>query len=170
MSKAFTREEDDAPERNVPPRPVSLLPTGAKNYLTPGGAQRLRDELDRLLNVERPQVLASAAANESRRLLQPLDQRIHHLQQSLQSATIVPPPSGPEEQVRFGATVTVRERAGEEAKYRIVGVDEADFDRGWVSWLSPIARALLKARVGDRVWVRVPSGEEELEILGIAYE
>jgi len=170
MSKAFTREEDDAPERSAPPRAAPLLPAGAKNYLTPDGARRLREELDRLVAGERPQAAASADPGEARRQLQILDQRIHHLERSLQTAVVVPPPAGSEDQVRFGATVTVRERGGEEARYRIVGIDEADLDRGWVSWLSPMARALLKARVGDRVRLQVPSGDEELEILGIAYE
>jgi transcription elongation factor GreB len=82
----------------------------------------------------------------------------------------VAPPTAPEDRVRFGATVMVRERSGEESCYRIVGVDETDVDRGWVSWLSPIAKALLNARLGDRVKMRLPAGEKELEITRVAYE
>src|SRR6185295_19213292 len=112
MSKAFTREEDDAPERSVPLRAAPLLPPGAKNYLTPEGARRLREELDGLVAVERPQAVASSDPDEARRRLQILDQRIHHLERSLQTAVVVPPPVAAEDQVRFGATVTVRERGG----------------------------------------------------------
>ena len=88
----------------------------------------------------------------------------------LQSAVVVAPPIVPEAGVRFGASVTVRDRGGGESHYRIVGVDETDIDRGWVSWLSPIAKALLNARLGERVRIELPSGQEELEILSIAYE
>jgi len=83
---------------------------------------------------------------------------------------VVQPLPPPHEQIRFGATVTVRECSGAESRYRIVGVDETDIDRGWVSWLSPIAKALLNARVGQRVRFKFPSGEEELEIVSIDYE
>jgi transcription elongation factor GreB len=167
MSKAFTRESDDAPDPPVAPR-RSSLPPGTKNYLTPDGERRLREELDRLTQ-ERPRLAGMTADPETMPRLQGMDQRIAELQQSLGSAVVVPPPAVPEDRVRFGATVTVRERGGE-TRYRIVGVDEADFDRGWVSWLSPIAKALLNARRGQRVLFKFPSGEEELEILEIGYE
>jgi transcription elongation factor GreB len=170
MSKAFTRESDDLPDQPVLPRQSSALPSGAKNYLTPDGARRLREELERLVQTERPAVAASPDGDDTRRQLQVLDQRILHLQQSLQSAVVVTPPSAPEDRVRFGATVAVRERNGSESRYRIVGVDETDIDRGWVSWLSPIARALLNARLGQRVRFKFPSGENELEIVAITYE
>ena len=170
MSKAFTRESDDQPERPLPARPASSLPAGAKNYFTPAGAQRLREELDRLRQVERPRLAATPDDGEARRELQILDQRIFLLQQSLQSAEVVPPPVEPTDRVRFGATVTVRSRSGEESRYRIVGVDETDLDRGWVSWVSPIAKTLLHAPVGQRVRFKFPSGEEELEIVEIAFE
>ena len=170
MSKAFTRESDDGPDLPAVPRQPSPLPPGAKNYLTPEGARRLREELDRLVTVERPRIAPSPHDNDAKRLLQGLDHRILYLQQSLQSAVVVPPPVAPEDRVRFGATVTVRERSGGESRYRIVGVDETDVDRGWVSWLSPIAKALLYARLGQRVRCQLPSGEEELEIVGIGYE
>jgi transcription elongation factor GreB len=170
MSKAFTRESDDLPEQPVLSRQPSPLPPGVKNYLTPDGARRLQDELANLLQVERPRLAASPDALETKRQLQVLDQRIAYLHQSLQSAVIVPPPAVLEDHVRFGATVTVRDNTGSEARYRIVGIDETDLDRGWVSWRSPIARALLNARLGQRVRLRLPAGEEELEIIGVAYE
>jgi len=169
MSKAFTRE-DDAPEPIIPRRVADPLPPGARNYLTPDGARRLRTELDRLVQIERPQALASSNATSAREQLQNLDQRIEHLHQSLQSAVVVEPPAGVQGHVRFGATVSVREPSGDESRYRIVGIDEADTDRGWVSWLSPIAKALMNARLGQRVRLRLPSGEEELEVTGIVYE
>lgn len=170
MSKAFTRESDDLPDLPIIPRPVSLLPAGVKNYLTPDGARRLRAELDRLLQSERPRLASSPDDTDARRQLQLSDQRIAYLRQSLGCAEVVPPPVSPEERVRFGATVTVRNGDGSEERYRIVGVDETDIDRGWVSWLSPIAKALLNARRGERVRFRFPAGEQELEITGIAYE
>jgi transcription elongation factor GreB len=169
MSKAFTRESDDIPEQPVIARNPSPLPPGAKNYITTGGAQQLREELDRLLQVERPQA-AILPESEKRRQLQILDQRISYLEQSLQSAVVVSPPAEPWDQVRFGATVTVRDQQGSESKYRIVGVDETDIDRDWVSWCSPIAKALLNARLGQRVRFRVPAGEQQLQIAGIVYE
>jgi transcription elongation factor GreB len=168
MSKAFTRESDDA-DQPLLPRPVSTLPPGVKNYLTPEGARRLRQELDRLVQVERPKLAVAADPAANRRELQMLDQRIAALHESLQSAVVVTPPTENEEQVRFGATVTVRDRAGTESRYRIVGIDETDTGRGWVSWRSPIARALLNARLGQRVRLRLPAGEESLEIIGVSY-
>ena len=170
MSKAFTRESDDLPDAPVVARQWSPLPPGAKNYLTPDGARRLRDELDRLVQVERPRQVASPDNPEAKRQLQVLDQRIYYLQRSLQSAVVVPPPIMPEAGVRFGASVTVRDRSGGESRYRIVGVEETDSDRGWVSWISPIGKALLNARLGEHVRFELPSGQEELEILSIAYE
>ena len=151
MSKAFTRESDDMPDAPVAPRQRSPLPPEAKNYLTPDGARRLREELEQLVQVERPRQVASPENPEAKRHLQVLDQRIYYLQQSLQSAVVVAPPVVPEAGVRFGASVTVRDSRGIESRYRIVGVDETDIERGWVSWLSPIAKALLNARLGDRV-------------------
>lgn len=158
MSKAFTRESDDAPEKPITARAQSSLPPGAKNYLTPDGAERLREELERLENDKG----ANAGAAVEQRKLQ--------IEECLRTAEIVEPPAKPWEQVRFGATVTVRNKAGSETRYRIVGVDETDIDRDWVSWLSPIAKALLKARLGERVRFRFPAGEDELEIVGITYE
>ena len=166
MSKAFTRE-DDSEELPAPPRRSSPLPPGAKNYLTPAGSRRLRSELEQCLS-RRSRV--AAAGGEGRAELQKLDPHIASLRAILDSASIVPPPERPWDEVRFGATVTVRDAAGTETTYRIVGVDETDTDRDWVSWVSPVARALLNARVGQRVRFRVPAGEQLLEILSISYE
>ncbi len=170
MSKAFTRESDDAPEMPVAPRPSTLLPPGVKNYLTRDGAERLRQEIERLSHSERPKVASLTEGDDARRQLLALDQQIAGLRQILGSAEIVPPPAPPWQIVRFGASVTVRRRDGSEERYRLVGVDETDVDRGWVSWRSPIARALLNARTGQRVRFRFPDGEEDLEILAVTYE
>ncbi len=168
MSKAFTRESDELADLPEMPRPASSLPPGAKNYLTPAGEHRLRAELNRLLE-ERPRLGSSHEEAEARRQAQSIDQRIYQLQQSLHSAVVVTPPGGTPDSVRFGTTVVVRGR-GSESQYRIVGVDETDLDQNWVSWLSPIAKALLNARAGQRVRFKFPSGEEELEIVSIAYK
>ena len=169
MSKAFTRESDDAPELPIRPRRPSPLPPGARNYLTAGGAQSLREELNRLLHIDQPR-LAASNDEDAKRQLQALNERIEQLQQSLHSAVVVTPPSMPDDRVRFGATVTVRNQGGDESRYRIVGVYETDIDRDWVSWLSPIAKALLNARLGERVRIKLPGGEEQLEIVGVVYE
>lgn len=170
MSRAFVRESDDAPQLPELPPLVSPLPPGAKNYLTPGGAERLKKEVAKLAE-ERPRLVAAPADDiDAKRALQVVDQRLRYLQQSLASAEIVNPAEGPAEVVKFGATVTVREANGTEAKYRIVGVDEIDSDRNWVSWLSPIARALMNAQAGGRVSFKTPRGEQQLEVVRIEYE
>ena len=169
MSKAFTRESDDLPDLPLVARQASPLPPGASNYITPEGAQRLQNELDRLIHIERAAVASVPDDALAKPRLQALDQRIQQLQESLHSAQIVPSPTNPDEGVRFGATVTVKERSGSEIRYRIVGVDELDFDEDAVSWISPIARGLLHARVGERVLIQLPAGEEELEIVSVTY-
>lgn len=170
MSRAFVRESDLPQLPDLPPL-VSPLPPGAKNYLTAGGAQRLRDEIARLADTRRP-AFATAAADDvdAKRELQVLDQRSRYLQESLRTAEVVTSPTGPAEKVHFGATVTVRENGETESRYRIVGVDETDLDRNWVSWLSPVARALMNARLGERVTFRAPRGPKEMEIIRIEYE
>lgn len=169
MSRAFVRESDDRLEFPIAPQP-SVLPPGAKNYITADGAERLRDQLRSLVEVERPALAANVDNPEVKRQLMMLDRRIQQLEHSLQSAEVVQPSPEPFDAVRFGALVTVRRASGEQDEYRIVGVDEVDLDRGWVSWLSPIAKALLNSRVGQRVTFRFPSGEEQLEIVRISYD
>ena len=130
----------------------------------------MRAELDRLLQTERPQAAQTPDPEEARRLLAGLDQRAAFLHETLRTAVVVPAPPPPHDKVLFGATVTVRQQDGLETGYRIVGVDATDIDRDWISWLSPIARALLNTRLGQRVRLKLPAGERELEIVGISYE
>jgi transcription elongation factor GreB len=170
MSKAFTREETDGPDIPDLPPLMSTLEPGAKNYITPAGAQKLRDDLRQLVEITRPALAGLSDDPDAKRQLARLDQRIVQLEESLQSSEIIAPPDGPADSVKFGATVTVRESDGSEATYRIVGVDEIDLDRGWVSWQSPIAKALLNAKRGQRIRFKFPSGEETLAILDIRYE
>ncbi len=185
MSKAFTREGDDAPEDDgaelAPP-----LPAGARNYMTPGGFARLSAELDRLVRKERPELVAVvswAAGNGDRsengdyiygkKRLREIDRRIRFLIRRLDVAEVVDPVARRDgdnaDQVFFGATVTVSDTRGEARTISIVGVDEIDTDRGYISWVSPMARALLKAREGDTVQLRTPGGVEELAIEEVRY-
>ncbi|MGB8167905.1 MAG: GreA/GreB family elongation factor [Chthoniobacteraceae bacterium] len=161
MSKAFTREDNDAPEEPVVGRPNQALPAGATNWMTADGAARLREELRAL----HEQQAGSFGAVTWKRALA---QRAADLNCALDTATIVAPPTGACEEVRFGAWVKVRERDGTERAYRIVGVDETDPDRGWVSWVSPLARALLGAKCGQQVTFRFPTGEKRLAIMEIS--
>ena len=170
MSKAFTREENEGPDVPDLPPLISTLAPGAKNYITAAGAEKLRADLRQLIEVTRPSLAGSSDDPDAKWQLGRLDQRIAQLEESLQSAEVIAPPTGPAGVVRFGSTITVRESDGSEATYRIVGVDEIDLDRGWVSWLSPIAKALLNGKRGDRIRFKFPSGEETLEILDIRYE
>jgi transcription elongation factor GreB len=169
MSRAFVRETDVPQLPELPPQ-VSPLPPGARNYLTVAGAERLRGELARLLEAQRPRLVSAPADDiDTKRELQILDQRIRYLQESLRTAEVTPAAPGPTDVVRFGTTVTVRKK-GTDTRYRIVGVDETDLERNWVSWVSPIARALMNARVGDRVLFNAPRGARELEVRAIEYE
>ena len=181
MSKAFTKEDDGA-EEDLPDEP-NPLPAGVKNYITPQGFQRLRDELRELARVERPKVVeivSWAAGNGDRsengdyiygkKRLREIDRRIRFLTKRLEIAEIVDPAlQKRHDQVFFGATVTYETESGTENTITIVGVDEADLDQGQVSWVSPIARALLKARIGDTVELRSPGGTEAIEVLDISY-
>jgi transcription elongation factor GreB len=183
MSKAFVTEPADAPDETDPPDDAPPIPAGAKNYMTPRGHRRMQDELRLLLREERPRVVetvAWAAGNGDRsengdyiygkRRLREIDRRIRFLTKRIENAEIVDPRRQTRrDQVFFGATVTYAGARGGEATVTIVGVDEADFARGEVSWLSPIARALMKAREGDLVELRAPSGIEEIEVLAIRY-
>lgn len=168
MSKAFTREsDDDLPEEPLVPSALATLPPGAKNYLTERGARRLREELSRLIQVDRPQLSADP---DRTRELRVVDARIKELEDHLFSAEIVSTPEESPDRVTFGATVTVRERDGALKRYVIVGLAESDAGSGAISWISPMAKALMRAQRGDRVMVQSPAGEEELEIVEIAYE
>jgi transcription elongation factor GreB len=180
MSKAFVKETDD--EADLPDEPPAI-PPGIKNYMTPEGQRRMQDELRQLLRMERPKVVetvAWAAGNGDRsengdyiygkRRLREIDRRIRFLSKRLESAEVVDlRQQKNRDQVFFGATVTYTNGRGTETTITIVGVDEADLDRGQVSWLSPVARALMKAHQGDIVELRVPAGIEQIEGLAIRY-
>lgn len=163
MSKAFTKEcDDDEPIL----RPFGAeLPAGVKNYITPAGARLLREEIARALHVERP---ALAAAGDAR-ALRAMDMRLAFLGRRIDAVEIVDPATQPPHLALFGATVTVRDDSGAERRYRLVGVDEADPRRGDVSWLSPIAKALLGKQAGDIVTMRLPRGDEEIEVVEVSY-
>ncbi len=166
MSRAFLKEST-LEEPEVRPRGLSALPLGAKNLLTPEGAERLRSELDSLAR-ERAAV-AAKDSDEGKRALQLIDERLRPLADTLRTAETVPPPTGDRSQVKFGAKVRVRDRSGTSSDYRLVGVAEARPELGEVSYLAPIAQALLNARVGDKVAFRFPRGATELEVLRIEY-
>lgn len=181
MSKAFTKEpETDSDEEQ---EPAPQLPAGLKNYITPGGFQRLKDEFDLLWKTERPELVKTitwAASNGDRsengdyiygkKRLREIDRRIRFLSKRLDNAEVVDPALREEcDQAFFGATVTVSNQQGVEHTYSIVGVDEADAGRGLISWVSPLARALLKAREGDSVTLQTPGGLEELDVLEVRY-
>ena len=185
MSKAFTRE-NDAPQDDEDDVEVPPLPSGTRNYMTPGGFARLKSELDHLVGRERPELVATvawAASNGDRsengdyiygkKRLREIDRRIRFLSKRLDQAEVVDPaaPREPDtaERVFFGATVSIRNQRGDERRLSIVGIDEADTTQGYVSWISPVARALLRAREGDTVSVATPAGIEELEVLEVAY-
>ena len=185
MNKAFTRESDDAPEDDEV-EPASPLPEGARNYMTPGTFERLKLELDRLVQKERPElvgIISWAAGNGDRsengdyiygkRRLREIDRRIRFLIRRLDLAEVVDPCARRDEdevdRVYFGATVTTMNARGEERTVSIVGVDEIDTARGYISWVSPMARALLKAREGDNVTLRTPGGVEALDVVAVRY-
>jgi transcription elongation factor GreB len=184
MSKAFTRE-DAAPEDDFEGEEESNpIPAGSKNYLTPAGAQRMRDEARWLVNVERPEVtrvvswaakLGDRSENADyqygKKRLREIDRRIRYLTKRLEAAEVVDPATREEtDQVFFGATVTYVNAAREEHTVRIVGLDETDPAKHYISWISPVARALIKAREGDTVTLKTPGGNEQLEILEVRYE
>jgi transcription elongation factor GreB len=170
VSKAFTRDENEGPDIPELVPTTSPLAPGAKNYITREGADKLRAELQRLVEVTRPELVDARDDPDAKRQLARLDQRILQLEESLQAAEIVDPPPNSSDVVRFGAYVTVREAGGTETCYRIVGVDETDLDNNWVSWMSPIAKALFNRKRGERIRFKFPSGEETLAIQEIRYE
>jgi transcription elongation factor GreB len=179
MSKAFVKEEGDASQSE--PAPAPKLPAVGKNYITPAGYARLKEELKALVEVERPEVVKTVAWAASlgdrsenadyiygKRRLREIDRRVRFLIKRLESAQVVHSAGRDSDQVFFGATVRVKGGSGEKT-ITIVGVDEVDPARGRVSWVSPIAKALLKAHEGDTVTLRTPAGEERLEILEVSY-
>ena len=185
MNKAFTREPDadtdDDADDGVAAAPP--LPAGARNYLTPAGYARLRSELLGLIDSERPkvvEVVSWAAKNGDRsengdylygkKRLREIDRRIRFLTQRLDIAEVADPAlHHGSDQVFFGATVTFANQHGVQRTITIKGVDEADALAGEVSWISPIARALLKARDGDEVQLITPGGPERIEVLAVSY-
>ncbi|MEO8305908.1 MAG: transcription elongation factor GreB [Betaproteobacteria bacterium] len=185
MNKAFTRESDAADDEDDI-EAVSPLPVGARNYMTPGGFTRLNAELEHLVQKERPELVATvawAAGNGDRsengdyiygkKRLREIDRRIRFLIKRLDAAEVVDPAAARDDetaaQVYFGATVEVSNSRGEPLTVSIVGVDEIDTARGYISWVSPMARALMKAREGDTVTLRTPGGAEELDIVRVRY-
>ncbi len=181
MSKAFTRENSDAPDDDDGGAPP--LPASGKNYITPEGYARLRAELLELIDNERPRIVEIvhwAASNGDRsengdylygkKRLREIDRRIRFLTKRLEIAEVADPRlHHGSDQVFFGATVTYADARGEERTVTIMGIDEADSLQGQVSWISPIARALLKSRVGDEVRLVTPQGVQEIEVLDVHY-
>jgi len=180
MNKAFTRETDAQDDDDVV---LPEIPAGTKNYMTPQGFARLRAELLQLMDDERPKVVEAvhwAAKNGDRsengdyiygkKRLREIDRRIRFLTQRLEVAEVTDPAvHHGNDQVFFGATVTYAEASGQERTVTIMGIDEADSAQGQVSWISPIARALLKSREGDVVKLVTPAGAQQIEVLSVAY-
>jgi transcription elongation factor GreB len=185
MNKAFTKERDDADDGDDDDGASSLppLPAGAKNYITPAGYARLRAELLTLLDTERPKVVETvswAAKNGDRsengdylygkKRLREIDRRIRFLTRRLDIAEVTDPSlHHGSDQVFFGATVSYADEDGQERTVTIKGVDEADNLAGEVSWVSPIARALLKAREGDELTLVTPKGPQTIEVIAVRY-
>lgn len=185
MSKAFTKEDDgaDVDELEGSEDDQPSVPVGTRNYMTPKGAKALKDELHHLLHVERPKVVetvAWAAGNGDRsenadyiygkRRLREIDRRLRFLQRRLDMVLEVDPALQNSDRVLFGATVVIQDEDENQKTYQIVGIDETDASRGRVSWISPIGKALLQAKVGDVVVLKTPKGEEEIEIVSIVYQ
>ena len=181
MNKAFTREtssEDEDDESLAP-----ALPTGTKNYMTPQGYDRMRSELLQLIDDERPKVVEIvhwAASNGDRsengdyiygkKRLREIDRRIRFLTKRLELASVSDPSvHHGNDQIFFGATVTYEDLQGQATTVTILGIDEADSLKGQVSWVSPIARALLKSRVGDVVKLQTPKGVQDIEVVQVSY-
>jgi transcription elongation factor GreB len=182
MSKAFTKESETDDDELEPE--LVAPPHGSKNYMTPAGHRRMKSELKQLVEVERPEVTRTvswAASNGDRsengdyiygkRRLREIDRRIRYLMKRLENAEVADPRDQPDDQDRifFGARVRYLDGAGTERELTIVGIDETDMARARVSWISPIAKAMLKAREGDTVMLRTPAGVEALEILEVRY-
>ncbi|HAF56262.1 MAG TPA: transcription elongation factor GreB [Thauera sp.] len=182
MNKAFVKENDGDDEDEL--APALRLPAGSKNYMTRRGYDALRAELDQLVRIERPKLVetvAWAAGNGDRsengdyiygkKRLREIDRRIRFLIKRIESAEVVDPERQQGlEQVFFGATVSFCDlETGDEQTWQIVGVDEADASQGRISWISPLARAVLKARAGDVVRFQSPAGMREIEVTEVQY-
>jgi len=181
MNKAFVKEDSDADDDDVVNEPE--IPKGVKNYITPAGYQRIREELLSLIDVQRPEVVkivSWAAGNGDRsengdyiygkKRLREIDRRIRFLTKRLEKAEIVDPAAQTQlDRVFFGATVNLLRNGESEETIRIVGIDEVDPPNRCVSWISPIARALIKSQIGDEVELRTPAGTDTLEILAVSY-
>ena len=182
MNKAFVKESDNDEDEDALAL-AQAIPAGAKNYITPAGYQRIKDELLQLIDVERPEVVKVvhwAASNGDRsengdyiygkKRLREIDRRIRFLTKRMDSAAVVDPSNHyGNEQIFFGATVSYSNAAGEEHTVTIVGIDELDPLKGKISWVSPVARALTKAREGDLITLQTPLGPEELDVLRVSY-
>jgi transcription elongation factor GreB len=182
MNKAFVKESTDENDDDLEAAQPDI-PAGAKNYITPAGYRRLRDELLHLIDEERPEVVklvSWAASNGDRsengdyiygkRRLREIDRRIRFLTKRIDLAEVVN--SSRQEntdQVFFGATIEYATQDGEMHTVKIVGIDEVNLDEGHVSWISPIARALLKAKVGDQVTLHTPAGPQPIDVLDVSY-
>jgi len=178
MSKAFTKETDGEDD----PEEVDTLPTHVKNYMTPEGLKALKDEFRKLMHEERPkvvEVVSWAAGNGDRsengdyiygkKRLREIDRRVRYLMKRIESAEVVDPSQQKNlDQVFFGAAVDYL-RGKEKQSVTIVGFDEADMKKGRISWLSPVAKALMKAHAGDVIELRTPAGIEAIEVIAIRY-
>lgn len=194
MSRAFVDEDDSTAGESEAPEIKIPIPQGSRNYLTPEGAERLSRELHELAQETRPRILAEVARMAGadkdelaalRRSLGLVERRVEYLSMMSSLAEVIPPPEGGYDRVKFGARIRVREApgggaaeagegprgrpgaAGAESEYRIVGVDEAEPERGLIGWTSPVARALMGKRPGEVALVRLPAGERRLKILAV---
>lgn len=181
MSKAFTKDTDGE-DGDLPDEP-DILHAGMKNLMTPLGLKTLQDELFQLLHRDRPkivEIVSWAAGNGDRsengdylynkKKLREIDRRVRYLMKRTEDAEVVDPNQQQGiEQVFFGATVTYIREDNTELTVKLVGVDEADMDQGKINWVSPVARALMKSRVGDIVIVRLDGRTEEIEVIDIRY-
>lgn len=182
MNKAFVKEDDAWDEPEAPVDPLADIPAGSRNYMTPAGAAALRAELETLTRDERPPLVAELnrlnqgslggtdpRSREVRKEARRIERRIQWLTGRLAVTEMIDPVGHESQGIHFGARVTVFSESDEERTYTIVGIDETCIEEGRISWASPLARALLDGREGDIVKVKTPAGEEELEILAVAY-
>ncbi len=176
MSRAFVSEDDQYHDEDIPEIRIPL-PQGARNYMTPEGAEQLRTELSELIGSVRPKLAASVARitaassggnadalRQERRRLRKIDRRIEYLDRMAAIAEIVDPSEQKSDRVLFGATVTVSDQKNERHTYQIVGVDESDPQLGKISWISPLAKALVGSKIGEEVTVVLPGGESRLRV------